>query len=111
ISPSENCAEGGANGNVFSTSTSESGRSGLGNAYRSVMSAIGSATARGPETWWDIACPRRPVLARAGLVGSLFEQRLQRRVLQSLGGRGIVEHPLERVVHAQGLADLLDGAG
>src|SRR5947209_19963083 len=101
MSPSENDASAGANGSVFSTSTSESGRSGLGNAYRSVMSAIGSATARGPERWWDIACPRRLVLARAGLVGSLVEQRLQRRVLQGLGGRRIVEHPLESVVHAQ----------
>ena len=39
----------GANGSVFITSTRCPGRSGLGNAYTSVMSAIGSASARGPE--------------------------------------------------------------
>ena len=49
MSPSENTADGGANGNVFSTSTRRPGCSGLGKAYRSVMSAIGSAMARGPE--------------------------------------------------------------
>ena len=49
MSPSENAAVGGANGSVFSTRTSRPGCSGLGNAYRSVMSAIGSAAARGPE--------------------------------------------------------------
>jgi hypothetical protein len=49
MSPSQNTADGGANGSVFSTSTNRPGCSGLGNAYRSVMSAAGSAIARGPE--------------------------------------------------------------
>jgi hypothetical protein len=43
--------------------------------------------------WW-IARAR---LARAGLVASFVEQRPQHGVLQSLGGRRIVEHPLERI--------------
>src|SRR5215212_691060 len=49
VSPSDNRSDGFANGRVFITSTSRPGRSGLGNAYTSVMSAIGSARARGPE--------------------------------------------------------------
>src|SRR5215218_6952287 len=81
------------------TSTSRSGRSGLGKAYTSVMSAMGSDSARGPEMWSDI-----------GLVGGLVEQRLERRVLQRLGGRGVVEHLLEARVDALRLADLLDRA-
>src|SRR5438045_2896479 len=60
------------------------------------MSAIGSASARGPEMWSDT------------LVRSFVEQRLQRGVLQHLGRGRIVEYPLEGVVDAQGLADLLD---
>ena len=40
-SPSENRSEGLAIGSVFTTSTRRSGCSGLGNAYTSVMSAIG----------------------------------------------------------------------
>ena len=56
----EKRAPGGAKGRVFSTRTRWPGRSGLGKAYRSVMSAIGSAIARGPEMWWDMAsCCRR----------------------------------------------------
>ena len=47
--PSDRASEGFANGRVFITSTRWPGRSGLGNAYTSVMSAIGSANARGPE--------------------------------------------------------------
>ena len=46
----------------------------------------------------------------AALVGGLVEQRLQGRVLQRLGGVWVVEHLLERGVHALRLADLLDGA-
>ena len=49
MSPSENGAEGAANGCVFSASTSQPGCSGLGNANRSVMSAAVSALARGPD--------------------------------------------------------------
>src|SRR3954466_6083533 len=60
------------------------------------MSAIGSASARGPEMWSDT------------LVRSFVEKRLQRGVLQRLGRRRIVEYALEGVVDAQGLADLLD---
>src|SRR5215212_8845867 len=55
MSASEKRAVGGANGNVLRTRTRHPGRSGLGKAYRSVMSAIGSATARGPEMWCDKA--------------------------------------------------------
>src|SRR5204862_2548035 len=61
------------------------------------MSAIGSASARGPEMWSDT------------LVRSFVEQRLQRGVLQRLGRGRIVEHALECLVDAQGLPDLLDG--
>ena len=57
------------------------------------MSAIGSASARGPEMWSDIAVL---LVAGARLVGGLVEQRLQRRVLQRLGGLRVVEHLLER---------------
>ena len=56
-----------ANGSVFITSTSVPAARGLGNAYTSVMSAIGSARARGPEMWSDM---RRPRLGR-GLIGGL----------------------------------------
>ena len=49
MSPSENTADGGANGSVFSTSASRPECSGLGNTCRSVMSAAGSAMVRGPE--------------------------------------------------------------
>src|SRR5829696_5160207 len=68
------------------------------------MSAIGSASARGPEMWSDIAFPV------AGLVGRLVEQRLQRGMLERVAGGGIVQHPLEGVVYPQGLSDLLHGA-
>lgn len=53
-SPSENRSDGLAMGSVLTTSTRRSDRSGLGKAYTSVMSAIGSARARGPEMWSDI---------------------------------------------------------
>src|SRR3954447_17379063 len=42
------------------------------------------------------------------LLRSFVQQRLQRGVLQRLGGGRIVEYALEGVVDAQGLADLLD---
>src|SRR3954451_22676342 len=61
------------------------------------MSAMGSDSARGPEMWSDI-----------GLVGGLVEQRLERRVLQRLGGIRVIEHLLERRVDTLRLADLLD---
>src|SRR3954465_10162509 len=60
------------------------------------MSAIGSASARGPEMWSDT------------LVRGFVEQRLQRGVLQRVGRGWIVEHALEGIVDAQCLADLLD---
>ena len=44
-----------AKGNTFITRTRWPGRSGLGKTYRSVMSAVGSATARGPEKWSAMA--------------------------------------------------------
>ena len=40
------------------------------------------------------------------LVGGLLEQRLERRVLERLGGLGVVEHLLKSRIHALGLADL-----
>src|SRR4051794_3038364 len=53
------------------------------------MSAIGSARARGPEMWSDIA----PLSGRRRcLVGCLVEQRLQGRLLQCGFGFRIVEH-------------------
>src|SRR3954452_12903829 len=64
------------------------------------MSAIGSATARGPEMWCD---------TRSG-VRCFVEQRRERRVPERFLGRGIVEDALERVVDAPRLANLLDGA-
>src|SRR4051812_33941273 len=54
MSASENRALGGANGSVLRTRTRHPCRSGLGKAYRSVMSAIGSAAARGPGMWCDL---------------------------------------------------------
>src|SRR5690349_3700979 len=65
------------------------------------MSAIGSATARGPEMWCDT-----PELR----VRRYVEQRRERGVLQRLLGRRIVEHPLERLIEAVCLPDLLDRA-
>src|SRR5512133_2914379 len=78
------------------------------------MSAIGSAKARGPEMWSDTAAPPWLLLVGSrglGGVGGLVQQRLQSRVLQRRGGLRVVEHLLERLVHALGLADLLDRAG
>src|SRR5216117_2794807 len=77
------------------------------------MSAIGSAKARGPEMWSDTASPQWLLVAGLGLggVGGLVQQRLQGRLLQRRGGLWIVEDLLERLVHPQGLADLLDRAG
>src|SRR3954462_7514006 len=66
------------------------------------MSAIGSASARGPEMWSDNEQPR--------LVGGFVEQRPQRRMLKCLSGRRVVEHALEGVVHALCFANLLDRA-
>src|SRR5215218_2484560 len=60
MSASEKRAVGGANGSVLRTRTRHPCRSGLGKAYRSVMSAIGSATARGPEMWCDMAASPSP---------------------------------------------------
>src|SRR5215211_8304269 len=77
------------------------------------MSAIGSAMARGPEMWSDTAAPLSLGLVgarRLGGVGGLVQQRLQGRLLQRRGGLWVVEHLLERLVHPQGLADLLDRA-
>src|SRR5215211_2947919 len=99
MSPSESASHGLANGSVFMTSTRRPGRSGLGKAYTSVMSAMGSASARGPEMWSDM-----------GLVGGLVEQRLERRVRQRVGGVRVIEHLLEGRVDALRLADLLDRA-
>src|SRR5215212_6826957 len=67
------------------------------------MSAIGSATARGPEMWWDTKC----LPMRSG-VGGFFEQGSERGVLQGLLGRRVVEHALERIVYPPRLAELLD---
>ena len=53
------------------------------------MSAIGSASARGPEMWSDMRAV--PDGSAVRLVRGLVEQRLQRRVLQRLGGLGVVE--------------------
>src|SRR5512132_1437188 len=78
------------------------------------MSAIGSAKARGPEMWSDTAAPPSLLLVgsrRLGGVGGLVQQRLEGRLLQRRGGLRVVEHLLERLVHPQGLADLLDRAG
>src|SRR5512133_4022520 len=77
------------------------------------MSAIGSAKARGPEMWSDTAAPPWLLLVGSrglGGVGGLVQQRLQRRLLQRRGGLRVVEHLLERLVHPQGLADLLHRA-
>src|SRR5918995_5204763 len=76
------------------------------------MSATGSAKARGPEMWSDTAPPQCLLVAawRLGGVGGLVQQRLQGRLLQRRGGLRVVEHPLEGLVHPQGLADLLDRA-
>src|SRR3954467_11142964 len=75
------------------------------------MSAIGSARARGPEMWSDISSSSR---ARpdvpAWSVRSLVEQRLEHRVLQRLGGLGVVQHLLEGRVDSLGLPNLLHGA-
>src|SRR3954466_5031561 len=86
------------------TSTRRSARSGLGKAYTSVMSAIGSARARGPEMWSDIA----PLSGR--LACCLVKQRLQGRLLQCGFGFRIVEHLLECLVHTLSLPDLLHRA-
>src|SRR4051795_9991485 len=104
MSPSENRASAGAKGSVFITSTRCPGRSGLGNAKTSVMSAIGSARARGPEMWSDIG-----VLGPGSLdlVGGLGQQRPQSGVLERLRGVRGVQHLLEGRVDALGLADLL----
>src|SRR3954447_9933075 len=63
------------------------------------MSAIGSATARGPEMWCDTLGVRR-----------FLQQRREHGMLQRLLGCGVIEHALERGVDALGPADLLYGA-
>src|SRR5918995_1786091 len=105
MSASEKRAVGGANGSVLRIRTRCPGRSGLGKAYRSVMSAVGSATARGPEMWCDTE-RRRDALGVRGFL----QQGRERRMRQGVLGRGVVEHALERIVDALRLADLLDGA-
>src|SRR3954451_4958881 len=88
------------------TSTRQPGRSGLGNAYTSVMSAIGSARARGPEMWSDMAA-----FAPGGRsVPGLVRGWLQGWGLQDLGGLRMVQHLLEGGGHPLGLPDLLDRA-
>src|SRR5215213_1490656 len=77
------------------------------------MSAVGSAMARGPEMWSDTVAPPSLLLVgarRLGGVGGLVQQRLEGRLLQRRGRLRVVEHLLERLVHPQGLADLLDRA-
>ena len=71
------------------------------------MSAIGSASARGPEMWSDtvVLCDARRPSASAASSSS----GLQRRVLQRLRGLRIVEHLLERGVDPLRLPELLDG--
>src|SRR3712207_8421188 len=58
----------------------------------------------GPRCGPTTALPSR----RSRLVRCFLEQRFQGGMLQRLAGGGVVEHPLERLVHAQSLADLLD---
>ena len=74
------------------TSTRCPGRCGLGNAYTSVMSAIGSASARGPEMWSDMHH-----VARVGLrlVRGLVQQGRSAGCCRLLGGLGMVEDLLE----------------
>src|SRR3954452_14701139 len=105
--PAEKSAEGAAIGRVLSTRVRCPGVSGLGNAKTSVMSAIGSARATGPEMWSDIG-----VLGTGSvdLVGGLGQQRSQRRVGERLRGIRGVQHLLKGRVDAPGLADLLHRA-
>src|SRR4051794_29777374 len=67
------------------------------------MSAIGSASARGPEMWSDMDCSTRRSVA------GFVQQRLQRRVLQRLGRVGGIEPLLERRFHPLSFAVLLHG--
>src|SRR3712207_132322 len=60
----------------------------------------------GPRCGPTTALPSR----RSRLVRCFLEQRFQGGMLQRLAGGGVVEHPLERLVHAQSLADLLHRA-
>src|SRR6188472_68533 len=48
----------------------------------------------------------QPPQAGSGSVGGPLQQRLQRRVLERLGGARVVEHPLEGILQALGLEDL-----
>src|SRR5215208_3982514 len=89
------------------------------------MSPAGPASARGPEKWSDMG---RAFLSRnslrstgtggeptslaatqwtaLGSVGGLLQQRLEGWVLERLGGVGVVQHLLERLVHPMRLPDL-----
>src|SRR3712207_1166673 len=60
----------------------------------------------GPRCGPTTALPSR----RSRLVRCFLKQRFQGGMLQRLAGGGVVEHPLERLVHAQSLADLLHRA-
>src|SRR5262245_24370906 len=55
MTASENTAEGPALPNTSITTTRRRGSSGTGKANRSMRSAVGSVSARGPEKWSDIA--------------------------------------------------------
>src|SRR5829696_8824928 len=91
------------------------------------MSPAGPASARGPEKWSDMG---RAFLSRNSVrssgtgggeasrlaatqwtvlrsVGGLLQQRLEGRVLERLGGVGVVQHLLERRLNTQRLLDLL----
>ena len=97
-SPSENRSEGLAIGSVFTTSTRRSACSGLGNAYTSVMSAIGSARARGPEMWSDIgrrSRSRRPASRRPRRAAAASPDA--RGARRPPGGRAPAGRPRSRV--------------
>src|SRR5215212_3495429 len=71
------------------------------------MSAMGSASARGPEMWSDMYGPRAGLRR---LLRGHVEQRPHRGELQRLGGLGVVEDLLEGLVHPGGLPDLFHRA-
>src|SRR5947208_3643136 len=70
------------------------------------MSAIGSASARGPEMWSDMTSPRL-VSGDQVSVRSLVEQGPQSRMLQRIGCIRIIEHPLKCRVDPLCLSDFL----
>src|SRR3954463_11405511 len=107
--PSVGCAK----GSVFITSTSCPGRSGLGNAYTSVMSATGSASARGPEMWSDIERSSQRAGVADGAAESVrgfLQQRRKRSLRERFGSVRMIEYLLERRADPLGLANLLDGS-